>query len=286
MASRKNVMVGAVLSLALLAGLAACRADAADAVRSMTSDFFHAYLHRSLAEDEVDELAAGFVAYYEENGCETACLQAVDVFNGIAATLQEKDGEPEALMLRRRLITGNYFSPKMQGRLWLRLLLEPDPVRVVDPGAQRLMTESAVAGLANITLFFDGDAPPEEHAFASSKIDELVADLDRQFGDHPDARALPKHFPWAGVFWAGIEREWSHLSEEDRQSARSYFLQDVGPAMPQHLYVRLLGFSDADASQVRIDDRFARMSHHLGRQLELMVEERSFDRILGIVHGR
>jgi hypothetical protein len=56
--------------------------------------------------------------------------------------------------------------------------------------------------------------------------------------------------------------------------------------MPRHLYVRVLGLNEAEAAQVRRDDRFARMSYHLGRQLELTVQEAMADRILGIVQGR
>jgi hypothetical protein len=258
----------------------------ANAVERAVDGFFAAFLERRLARDELKELSAEFVAYYKEDGCQTACMRAAADLEGYTAVLRQKKGEPEALYLRHRFIEANYFLP--QERLWLRLLTEPDPIRLADPGSKRVMTERDVVALANIVMFFSVDEPdsPRHQSLSAEKIDELAAELARQFPNSSGARALPKHYAWADELWAGIRREWSALGPEERQAVREYVRSDVGRTMPRHLYVRVLGMNEAEAAQVRRDDRFARMSYHLGRQLELTVQEAMADRILGIVHGR
>jgi hypothetical protein len=61
--------------------------------------------------------------------------------------LREHDDCPKGRNLRHRPLEANYFTPDMQNTTELRLLLEPDPARVVEPREKALMTEQDVIAL-------------------------------------------------------------------------------------------------------------------------------------------
>src|SRR5215813_12048811 len=105
-------------------------------------EFYEAWLRRELRGNELREVTDEFIAFYTKQGKDRAAIhEAAGSFDIYTKLLREHDGAPAAFTTRHSLLVSNYFDPGMQNTTELRLLNEPDPVRVVDPGSKRLMTE-------------------------------------------------------------------------------------------------------------------------------------------------
>lgn len=245
-----------------------------DTVKHHMSAFFEVYVGRSLAKNERDQLTREFIDYYGSEICRQDCINGLELFKKFTIVLKEKPGEPEALYLRHRLIQVNYFSPKMKNKLELRLLTEPDPVRVVDPGGKRLMTHRDLVAIANLNIFMRCYAgAPEEQTFSAENIDALTRQFDKLYGDHREARKMPEFMTLAAALWAGLQREWPEMDRDEKLAARDYVRYGAMRPMPRPLYVRLIGLSENQAADLRARDitaaGFARMSNRLGEFFEL-----------------
>jgi hypothetical protein len=104
--------------------------------------FFEAWTERELSGDELRKVTDEFIVYNSKKGKKRAEIhESSKLFLEFAKILREQKGSPRALLLRHHLLEANYFDSDMQNTTELRLLTEPDPVRVVDPGGKHLMTE-------------------------------------------------------------------------------------------------------------------------------------------------
>jgi hypothetical protein len=149
--------------------------------------FFEAWLKRELRGDELRKVTDEFIAYHTKKGKDRAGIdEAAKVFLGFAKTLRENDGCPGGIRFRHNLLDANYFEPDMQNTTELRLLLEPDPVRVVDPRLKNLMTEQDVVALANLSSFVNSNEEPRSQEFSRQEIDRQTRELGRAFGSHPN----------------------------------------------------------------------------------------------------
>lgn len=249
-----------------------------DTVKTHVTAFFEVYVGHSLTENERDQVTREFIGYYGSETCRKDCIDGIELFKEYTTLLKEKPGDPEALYLRHGLIQVNYFSPKMQNKLELRLLTKPDPVRVVDPGGKRVMTQGDIVAIANLNIFLRCYAgPPEQQIFLADDLDKLARQFDEMFGNHPKARKMPEFMTNAAALWAGIQREWLELDEDEKLAVKDYIRHGAMRPMPRSLYVRLIGMSENEAADLRARDirvaGFARMSDQLGRFYELKALE-------------
>jgi hypothetical protein len=216
--------------------------------------FFEAWLKRELRGDELRKVTDEFIAFYAKKGKDRAAIhEAAKVFLGYAKILREQDGAPMAIRLRHELLEANYFAPDLQNTTELRLLLEPDPVRVVDPRVKHLMTEQDVVALANLFSFItNSDEGPRSQKVERKKIDAMTIELDRAFRD---AAAMDRYFHETAALWAGIRREWPNLSAGQKRQVRAYVTHgQMAPMDDYKLYGRLLDLNDSEAFQYAFND--------------------------------
>lgn len=249
-----------------------------DTVQEHVTAFFETFVGRSLGKNDRDQITREFIGYYGSETCRQDCINGLELFKGFTTVLKEKAGEPEALSLRHRLVEINYFSPKMHNKLELRLLLEPDPVRVADPGGKRVMTHGDVVAIANLNIFLRCYAgTPEQQTFTPEAIDELTLQFDKMFGAHRNSGKMPEFLTFAAAFWAGVQREWPELDKDEKLAVKDYIRHGAMRPMPRSLYIRLIGLSESQAADLRARDitaaGFARMSNRLGQYYELKAME-------------
>jgi hypothetical protein len=197
--------------------------------------------------------------------------------------LREKDGTPGATSLRHYLLELNYFNPDMQNTTGLRLLIEPDPVRVVVPRLKALMTRQDVVALANIYNFSKSEGNPRHRELSDHEIDLLADALDRAFGDHPKAGKMPVFHREMAVFWAGVRQQWPYLSAEEKRLTRAYAGKTWEIDLPVELYVKLFGYDRNAAARRRSNDSQTRQTAPLlliGRMSILLVQYEGLNRIL------
>src|SRR5262245_40981328 len=145
------VVTGLLVTLIFIS----CVNGAAQSDQAVAHDmkaFFEAWLGRDLRGDELRKVTDDVIAYHTRRGKNQAGIREyVKIFLEHAKFLREREGAPGAFMRRHLLLELNYFEPDLQNTTTLRLLTEPDPVRVVDVGERHLLTESDVVALANLS---------------------------------------------------------------------------------------------------------------------------------------
>ncbi|MEZ5935414.1 MAG: hypothetical protein R3F54_26560 [Alphaproteobacteria bacterium] len=235
------------------------------AVRAQLDSFFDVFLDRRLSAEELDQVTKGYIGLFGSQSCADKCARVLASHMSNADVMRTKRGEPEALMLRHAFVVSAYFDPMLRGTLGSRLLAEPDPVRVVDPDAKRLMTEKDVVALVNLLLFLQSDDAPSNRDVPPDRLGQAVELLDSKVGSRSGARQMPWFFGAAAAFWAGLRREWPDLNAEERQAARDYVQQVTqrlsASPMSVHLYGRLLGVSNGEARQLHeLDEMQAQLA--------------------------
>jgi hypothetical protein len=245
--------------LAALFWLVACQGRAVDApVARHLDPFFEAFVGRELSRDELQQVTNEFVEYHTLHGRDRpAMLEVAGRFGEFANKLRDSERGPAALSLRHARIAANFFDPDVQHTLFLRLLIAPDPVRVVDVRSRRLMTERDVVALANIRHFARSKGAPRHEELSRQQIDEMVALLRATVGGN--SGNMPQFFGEAAAFWAGVQQEWQQLDVEQRQLVRAYADRMWRIQMPVELYGRLWGLDPQAASSRHADDVSARI---------------------------
>lgn len=241
-----------------------------ETVRTELATFFQVYLSRQLSQKELEQVTQEFILYFGGSTCEAKCVQALDSHMNNLRIFKTKRGQPEELVLRHAYISQNYFSPKQQGTLIQRLLAEPDPIRVVNPSAKRLMTEKDVVALANLGIFLNNPSSPKHQSFSPQEIDEVVVLLDRLVGSQANAQKMPILFVTAAEFWAGIQHNWSKLSATEKQMVIDYIKYKSNKPMPVHLYSRLLGLPVDQAQILQNSEQLDAMNNIGSSYLDLM----------------
>jgi hypothetical protein len=208
--------------------------------------FYEVYTGRKLTAEEVRAVDEEFSAGHAKNGKSREAIRALAWQFGLdMILLREEKDRAAALSLRHRLIEANYFRPRMQNTLELRLLTEPDVVRVTDVRSGRLMTQRDVIALANLWHFAQTTDAPSHRELSRRQVDELVSLLNQG-----DARSrLPQFFGDAAAYWAGVRQLWPYLSREQQNLARAYARDTWRVRMPVEMYAALLGIDRASASR-------------------------------------
>jgi len=240
--------------------LSSCGADASDPeVARHIGAFFEAFTDRDLSRDELRQVTDEFIEFHALNGRDRDGIrETARTFDGYTNILREREEGPTTLSMRHLRIAINYFNPDLQNTLMLRLLTEPDPVRVIDVRSRRLMTERDVIALANIRHFSRSQGVPRHTALSRQQIEAMVALLKATVGGN--SGNMPQFFGDAAAFWAGVQQEWPHLSAEQRQLARAYADRMWRIKMPVEMYGRLLGLDPKAALSRYSDDVSARIS--------------------------
>lgn len=127
----------------------------------------------------------------------------------------------------------------MKGSVELRLLTEPDPVRVVDFGSKRLMTEKDVIALANVSAFAKSQGDPTHRQVSRQEIERMVAALNRTFGGN--SGKMPRFLSETAAFWAGVRQNWNQLSADERNLARAYAAKTGQIRLPSAMFGKLWG---------------------------------------------
>jgi hypothetical protein len=210
--------------------------------------FYEVYTDRTLTSEEVRTIDEEFSAGHARNGKSREDIRALSAEFGLhTILLREEKGRAAALSLRHRLIEANYFRPQMRGTLELRLLTEPDPVRVADARSGRVMTQRDVVALANLWNFSEATAAPHHRELSQRQVDELVSLL--QKGVNGTAGRLPQFFGGAAAYWAGVRQLWPYFNSEQKSLARAYARNTWQVRMPVELYAALWGIDRASASR-------------------------------------
>jgi hypothetical protein len=215
--------------------------------------FYEAFLGRKLSGSELRELVDAFIKGYTKEGKSRAAIHEIArSFDPHTKVLRECKDCPAAVTLRHRLIEVNYFQGVNSTEL--RLLTEPDPVRVVGPLTKRLMTERDVVALFNLHNFSVSAGDPRHKELSRQEIERLVVELDRAIGTDPKSVRMPQLCTEAAALWTGIQQEWPRLSAEEKRNVRAYAGKGIEAYMPPpEMYARLLGLN-ATASHLRVMD--------------------------------
>jgi hypothetical protein len=232
--------------------------------------FFEAFLGRKLSGSELREVTDEFIKYHTGKGkIRTAVHESAQKFGSYVNILREGKGGPADFTLRHIRIEANYFEPELKNSTFLRLLTEPDPVRVVNPRSKRLMTERDVVALANIRDFAKSEGDPRHKELSRQEIDRLVVGLDRFFDNAPKAGQMPQFFSETAAFWAGVRREWPQFSAEEKNLARAYANKTWRIRMQAQMYGKLLGLTPKAALSRQMDDVSNRLIMITNIQLEI-----------------
>jgi hypothetical protein len=252
-------------SAAALLVLAAFVAPTAHADRRMydpaiardVAIFMPAYLGRATTGTEIATVTDEFLRYPPRPGMALREIRKLaDAFASYAPVFRDDPKGPRAALLRHRLLVANYFTPSMRNTLTLRLLLEPDPVRIVDARNKQLLSESAVTALTQLLQFASTTSEPGARPPTRAEVDQVAEAIKLMISDPNKGARLPDMVPEAAAFWAGLVREWPRLSRDDRRLARDYVVRMPEAELPAPLYARLWGetakqaasYSNADAA--------------------------------------
>lgn len=218
-------------------------------VERVQKALFEAWLRRELRGDELRKLTDEFIAYHSKLGKDRAGIhEATKPFLEYAKILRERNGTPMAFSLRHSLLEANYFSPLLQNSTIVRLLNEPDPVRVVDAGGKHLMTESEVVALAELAHFSNSNGEPQHREFSRQSINNLAVELNRLFTNHAQGGQMPRFYWETAALWAGIRREWPNLNADQKRQVRVYAAKcGMVPLNDYKIYSQLLGINMYDA---------------------------------------
>jgi hypothetical protein len=218
--------------------------------------FFEAFLERKLSGTELREVTDEFIKFHTGYGKNRAAIhERAQTFGSYVKILREHKGSPAEFTLSHVRIELNYFQPSMQNTTFLRLLTEPDPVRVVGPLTKRLMTERDVVALFNLHNFSTSEGDPQHKELSRQQIESLVVELDRAIGTHPKSVRMPQFCTEAAALWAGIRQEWPRLSAEEKRKVRAYAGKGIEAYMPPpEMYARLLGLNATGAFSRYMDD--------------------------------
>jgi hypothetical protein len=253
------VVIRVSIFLASALWLIACQGAGDASVARHLEPFFESFIGRELSRDELQRVTHEFVEIHSLHGRDLQTIHAnAGRFGEFAKALRAEASGPAALTLRHTRIAANFFDPDMQNTLFLQLLTEPDPVRVVDMRSQRLMTERDVIALANIRQFARSTGAPRHQALSRRQIDEMVALLRATIGGN--SGNMPQFFGEAAAFWAGLQQQWPKLDDQQRALARAYAEKMWRIQIPVDLYGRLWGLDPRTASSRHADDMSARMA--------------------------
>lgn len=240
--------------------LVSCGASGPDiAITRDLRSFFEAFTGRDLSGAEIRAASSEFIELHALAGKTPDAIRDIARQLEVRAKTLRSDGtNPTALMARHALLEANYLDPDLHGTLQLRLLTEPDPVRVVDARSRRLMTQRDVLALANLHRFARSTGDPRHVELSPKQIDQLVSALQAAVGGN--SGNMPRFFGEATAFWTGVQQAWPALNGEQKSLARSYAEKTWRVQMPVEMYGRLWGLEPQAAARRHADDVSARIS--------------------------
>jgi hypothetical protein len=210
--------------------------------------FYDVYTGRKLNVEEMRTIGEEFSAGHARDGKNREAIRALSSEFGLhMILLREEKDRAAALSLRHRLLETNYFRPQMRNTLELRLLTEPDPIRVTDVRSGRLMTQRDVIALANLWHFAESPSVPRHRELSPRQVDELASLLNQ--GVSGTRGRLPQFFGDAAAYWAGVRQLWPYLNVEQQRLAGAYARDTWQVHMPVELYAALWGIDRASASR-------------------------------------
>jgi hypothetical protein len=245
------------LAFALLIALAACEAGPADAeVARHMGAFYSAYVGRELTRAELRELTDQVVRFGVDAGQSPEQIRKHARAFGPSTKIIEGGGAA-AETQRHWFLNENFFRPKLQGTIEVRLMAEGNPVRVTDRRSGRVMTERDIVALANLRDFARSKGAPRHRDLSRAEIEAAVKKLNALVGG--DNGRMPQFFAEASVFWIGVRQEWPRLSTEQRNLARAYAARTWRIRLPPEMHERLWGLPRNRVFGRQADDLSARL---------------------------
>lgn len=224
---------------------------------------------RELTQNEVTAVAEEFIPLLGDSECTARCVEMVRYNLERIAPAVEKPGTPIDLRTRHNYISQLYFSPTQAGSLIQRLSAEADPIFVVDPAPQRLMTRLDVVASMNLFHFTRETGPPNTKTFSDADVVAAAETLNTVFGSVQ--HVMPRLLPLAAEFWRGLELEWANLTEAQRVRVRTYFTSRLRKPLTSDLYARLLGLNADEASSFYQQEYEEALSGIVARQFDVVV---------------
>jgi hypothetical protein len=210
--------------------------------------FYAAHVGRPLGSDELRRLAQEFIRARARAGQPPEAIRrSAAAFFADTLILRDAPGSAAAMATRHLLVEMNYFNPELQGTLELQLMVQPDPVRVVDRTSRRLMTERDVVALANLHRFAAAQGVPQHAELPRPQIDQLARQLAAMFDG--GGTAMPRWLADAATFWAGVRQQWPYLAREQQALVRAYAGRTWRVQLPVELYGRLWGLEPGAAQR-------------------------------------
>jgi hypothetical protein len=253
---------GLVISglLLLLLSQLSCGSGSPDATVSRDlRSFFEAFVGRELTGTEVRDVSIEFIELHTEQGkAPDAIRDMARQLDGFSKPLRSNAATPAALQTRHALVESHYLNPDLHDTIMLRLMTEPDPIRVVDVRSRRVMTERDVIALANLRRFASSGGEPRHHQLSQRQIEALIAALQAAVGGN--SGNMPRFFGEAATFWAGVQQEWPNLDDRQKSLVRAYADRTWRVQMPVEMYGRLWGLNPQAASSRYADDVGARIA--------------------------
>lgn len=243
-------------------------------VESALRDFYETFLKRPLTGDELRHLMEE-ARIENKRRSPHLITEIISRLHQYAKLIRQHDPRDGGIYLRHVIISNVYFAPEGDGHVERKLILTPDPVRVIDNRGHRLMTESDLVAFANIVRWVSSGGPPQHFEPTRQQVDQLAQLLQSVYDNYdPDnPQFMPRFHPEAAQFWAGIRREWPKLSQSDRELMRKYPQLTFQMEISNELFQRVWGLDPDDAAMRGFDDRMeaTRKIIAMGANLELFM---------------
>jgi hypothetical protein len=225
--------------LGTLSAISACEAGPADAeVARYMGAFYSAYVGRELTRAELRELTEQVVRFGVDAG--QSPEQIREHARAFSPSTKIMEGGGAAAETQRHwFLNENFFRPKLQGTIEVRLMAEGNPVRITDRRSGRVMTERDIVALANLRDFARSKDAPRHRDLSRAEIEAAAKRLNALVGG--DNGRMPQFFAEASVFWIGVRQQWPKLSAEQRDLARAYAARTWRIRLPPEMYERLWG---------------------------------------------
>ena len=246
------------LRVVLISSLAVVALGCTSREVGAVTSFYSAFARRSLTDAETQALS-------QELLDDKARLSADDFEQTLAALeegaarLRADDASDKALFFRHAVIERLSFDDTVaRTATSYRLVMEPDPVMVADPRVSRVMTRRDVIAFVNIANFSVTSTEPHHRDLTDEQVQLVADELNRSFGAQPVAEEpMPQFYSESAAFWAGARREWSVLSDHEKELTRLYPSYTFQTEMTVDLFAKVWGLTHEEAELRSLDDTIA-----------------------------
>lgn len=262
---------GALAWAALLQGQSAPSPSAE--IEAYMASFFEAWTARSLTGIERRGVVREMLTFYD--GDAEAAAAAATTFEPYTRILRNSNNPAAVQSTRKELLTANHFHERV-GSISRRLIYEPDPPRVSDATALRVLANSDLDALVRLRDFVRSGVP-RDLPVADSAREALARALQSHY---QEGRELPQLYAEASILWIGLTTHWPRWTPRERQMARRYVDRGFEIDLTPILYEQLLGLTPISATSRQRDDLRSQTRSMLGAIPSMEESNRVLDRAI------